>query len=904
MTITPTIWTALFQGNLSDTPPAGANLFTTTEQSRSLVLGLSGGGFLLAYEDWSGNFAFGFEPRDIVGRYFDVEGNPIGDEFNISAIYNDFDQQAHAIAALGDNRFVGVYQTTDAASFNDLENVAYSEFVDFGTLLHQWDDFREGPVNFPEVGHNDTAPNVAAFADGSYVVIYENDAAGNRDLTAHIVAEDGTPGAAVTIEGSIQNANGPVAVTLTNQTVAVVYGLDDDVVFRIFSNTLAQTGAGSLALGASVEGDVAAAALTGGGFAAVWHDSTGDGAGNPGLRVSVLNASGGVVTAAFGPTTTTAGDQDQAAICALADGGFLILWRDVTTATIMGQRFGATGTSVGNEFAVTSAGNGAASRPSATLLGDGRVSVTMTLDDGANIDVHVVILDPRTSVRGTTNDEVLTSRRDGALVEGLDGDDTLRGYDGDDTLVGGTGNDSLQGGLGNDTFDIDSIGDVITDAGGTADVVRSATLSLDLGMAALAGIEHASLTGSVALNLTGNTASNTLTGNAGANVLADGGGAGADLLAGEGGNDIYIIRNAGSQINEGASGGTNDRVSAAVSFALAADDRIEVMTTTSSAGTTAINLTGNGFAQAITGNAGANVLSDGGGSGADSLAGLGGNDSYIVRYASTIIIEGAGQGTADRVSAAVSFVLAADDNIETLTTTSSGGTTAINLTGNALAQVITGNAGVNVLSDGGGAGADTMTGLGGNDTYIVRNASTVIVEGTGQGTADRVAAAVSFVLAADDNIEALTTSSSGGTAAINLTGNALAQAITGNAGANRLDGLGGNDTITGGSGADIFVFSTALSPGNIDIITDFSVANDTIHIDDAVFVGLGPGFLNAAALLVDPSGVASTPQHRIIYESDTGNLYFDPNGSAAGGRVQFATLDAGLALTTADFFVF
>lgn len=43
---------------------------------------------------------------------------------------------------------------------------------------------------------------------------------------------------------------------------------------------------------------------------------------------------------------------------------------------------------------------------------------------------------------------------------------------------------------------------------------------------------------------------------------------------------------------------------------------------------------------------------------------------------------------------------------------------------------------------------------------------------------------------------------------------------------------------------------------------------------------------------------------RIMYETDTGRLYFDADGSGAGACVQFATLAANLALTSADFFVF
>jgi len=482
--------------------------------------------------------------------------------------------------------------------------------------------------------------------------------------------------------------------------------------------------------------------------------------------------------------------------------------------------------------------------------------------------------------------------------------DTLIGNSAANRLDGRGGADTMLGGAGDDFFLVDVAGDVVTElvGEGTADrVLTSASYTL----AAAAHIElftTALSTATTAINLTGNAFAQAITGNAGLNSLSDGGGAGVDTLTGLAGNDTYIVRNAATVIIEGAGQGTADRVAANLSFALAADDNIEIMTTTSSGGTSAISLTGNALVQSITGNAGANVLRTGGGA-ADTLAGLGGNDTYRVFNALDVIVETAGQGTADRVTAAVSFALAADDHIEIMTTTSSTATTAINLTGNALAQAITGNAGLNSLSDGGGAGADTLTGLAGNDTYIVRNSATLIVEGAGQGTADRVAAGVSFVLAADDNIEVLTTNSSAGITAISLAGNALAQAITGNAGINVLNGLGGLDTLTGGGGADAFVFSTALGAGNIDTITDFNVIADTIRLENAIFTGLVAGVLTAAAFRANLTGLAADASDRIIHETDTGNLFFDVDGLGGAAGLRFAVLGAGLAVTQADFLV-
>jgi Ca2+-binding RTX toxin-like protein len=325
--------------------------------------------------------------------------------------------------------------------------------------------------------------------------------------------------------------------------------------------------------------------------------------------------------------------------------------------------------------------------------------------------------------------------------------------------------------------------------------------------------------------------------------------------------------------------------------------------TTSTTGTGAINLTGNALAQSITGNAGINRLEDGLGA-ADTLTGGAGNDTYVVRNSGSLIVEGLGGGTADAVFANVSFVLAADDNIELLATLSVAGTTAIDLTGNSLSQRIFGNAAANRLESGAGA-ADTLTGGGGNDTYFVRNAATLIVENTGGGTLDTVGTSVSFTLAADDNIEILTAIPAAGITPINLTGNALVQSIIGNAGANRIDGKGGKDVLNGGAGADVFVFTSTLGAGNVDRIQSYAVGSDQIEIDNAVFTGMvdNNALLAASAFTFNTTGLATAVTHRIIYDTDSGFLWFDRDGTGAVAAIHFATVDIGVALAASEFTV-
>jgi len=521
-------------------------------------------------------------------------------------------------------------------------------------------------------------------------------------------------------------------------------------------------------------------------------------------------------------------------------------------------------------------------------------------------------------------------------LSGGDGNDTLAGGSGNDTLNGGNGTDSMRGGLGNDTYYVGTSTDmVVEEAGqGTDSVISSVTHTLSV------NAERLTLSGSTTINGTGNTLANTITGNTGSNILSGGtgndtlsgglgndrldGGAGTDSLVGGAGNDSYVVDSASDLISEISTLATEiDSVSASASVTLSTN--VERLTLT---GVSAINGTGNTLANTIAGNTGNNVLSGGsgddtlsggagndtldGGAGTDSLVGGLGNDTYVVDSSTDLIRESSTLATEiDSITSSITLTLG--DNLEQLTLT--GGNTR-NGTGNALANTITGNTGGNVLTGGagndtlnggagndkldGGIGNDSLVGGNGNDSYVVDSTTDLISEMSASATEfDSVSSSVTWTLGS--NLEQLTLT---GTSSRNGAGNALANIIIGSGGNNVINGSGGNDTLTGGAGLDSFRFNSAPSSANADTITDFSVVSDTVQLENGAFANLTTtGTLSALNFRAHSTGNAADTNDFVLYDTDSGQLFYDADGSGTGAKVLIATLQGLPTLTSADIFV-
>lgn len=352
----------------------------------------------------------------------------------------------------------------------------------------------------------------------------------------------------------------------------------------------------------------------------------------------------------------------------------------------------------------------------------------------------------------------------------------------------------------------------------------------------------------------------------------------------------------------------------------------------------------------LTGGFGDDVLD--GGAGTDEMSGGEGDDTYVVDAADAITE--AADGGYDTVETNHGMTL--QDNFEALVGT---GIVGLSLTGNAVANVIVGADGADVLDGGaeddlltGGSGDDVLKGgvgddrldggagtqdkarfsgvrsdytvtQGENGAYLVKDNR---ADGDGQDTVSNIElfefSNGTFTLAelsgpttpgnptppTPPATPTTPTTPTTPPAGMILIGTSQANRLTGGDGNDQLYGKLGKDVLTGGAGQDIFTFDTRASKKtNLDTIRDYSVAEDTIWLDNKVFKKLGkgsasePGKLKKAFFKIGDK--AKDGNDYLVYNKKSGILFYDADGSGAAKAIEIAKLSKNLKLTCDDFFV-
>lgn len=211
---------------------------------------------------------------------------------------------------------------------------------------------------------------------------------------------------------------------------------------------------------------------------------------------------------------------------------------------------------------------------------------------------------------------------------------------------------------------------------------------------------------------------------------------------------------------------------------------------------------------------------------------------------------------------------------------------------------LNGDAGNDLLD--GGAGSDTMNGGMGDDVYVVDSSRDRVTELGNQGD-DTVRTSLTHYRLGDyvENLEYQ------GSAAFTGYGNSLNNHLAGGAGNDLLGGGLGSDWLIGGGGADTFRFDSTLNATtNVDTIADFTPGRDRIQLENAVFDALRTtGSLSASNFLADGNPVAKDRNDFILYDTDSGNLYYDADGSGPISATLFGILAGAPTIRPLDFVI-
>lgn len=559
-----------------------------------------------------------------------------------------------------------------------------------------------------------------------------------------------------------------------------------------------------------------------------------------------------------------------------------------------------------------------------SLSADDEVRVDLVASDPASTTACVALTIPEGGAEagddlilaGGGDDFVFGDAGDDTL-HGGDGNDALRGESGRDLLLGDAGNDDLIAGSGNDTL-IGGVGADLLDGGSGIDEIGFGNsfggVQVNLTTGRGEGGEADGDTYTSIERVVGSTFNDLITGSSNDDTLF--GGRGNDSLRGSAGNDV-LEGGIGSDDLNGGSG-----IDAAAFTTAGSAVTVNLTSGIGSAGnangdtyTSIEDVIGSDFSDLITGSSGDNFLE--GERGNDTLRGSAGNDTIEGGVGQDEINGGSGTD-------AISFFTAGSAVTANLTSGvgtqgNANGDTYVsieNMFGSDHADLLTGSSDNNVIE--GGRGHDTLRGSAGNDrieggigrdeinggsgsdaaAFATAGAGVALNLTTGVGTAGNANGdtyvSIEHVIGSDH--DDFITGSSGRNILIGGRGEDV---LRGSAGNDVLRGGLGDDTLNGGSGADEFRFDTGLGSGsNVDVIENYSIANDFISLDDRVFDAMG-STLSASEFRIGSS--AQDANDYIIYNSATGALFYDADGAGGASQIQFAELRSGLSMTASEF---
>jgi Ca2+-binding RTX toxin-like protein len=143
-----------------------------------------------------------------------------------------------------------------------------------------------------------------------------------------------------------------------------------------------------------------------------------------------------------------------------------------------------------------------------------------------------------------------------------------------------------------------------------------------------------------------------------------------------------------------------------------------------------------------------------------------------------------------------------------------------------------------------------------------------------------------------------------------ITGDSKGNHLAGNGGDDSIDGGSardiiwggsGRDTLMGGGGGDQFVFDVTPRAANADLITDFTPGVDRISLNESIFKSLGSVFNKSEFYAADGATEAHDKSDNIIYDTQSGRLYYDDDGTKKHDARLIAILEGAPDITWHDF---
>ncbi len=457
-----------------------------------------------------------------------------------------------------------------------------------------------------------------------------------------------------------------------------------------------------------------------------------------------------------------------------------------------------------------------------TLVGNTGID---TLVSGSGNDLFIVgNASTKLTNASTSNSDTVQSAFNFVLPTNIDtlvltGSAALTGQAnaGNDTLVSNSGVDTFTAGAGNDVFVINNTADVVQGALATSTnaIVASVNVTLPTNVNILM------LTGSDALQATGNSGADSIVANSGDDTLTAVSTAAVTTLVGGAGNDVFIVNNTADVVQATTTGA--DTIESSANF-------------TANANVNTLVLTGSANLQATANAAGDTLVSN---AGIDTLTGGAGADVFVVNNSADVLLN---VGAGDTIESSVNYALTTPN--ATLVLTDSADLAA---SASGSGDTLVANSGADTLTA--ASGSETLVGGAGNDVFVVSSTSDVIVQ-LNYPNASTVTSAVSYALPElVDNLVLTGSANLTGTGNSDMTNVLLANSgndvLRSDAVSATVIGGTGADTIWGGAGADVIYAGTGgntIYAGNgLDTIygNTNAVISDTLGGSDLLVAGAG-----------------------------------------------------------------